>query len=507
MQRHVTFQSLRKKDDGPRANPTAEYEQPMRPIRRDTAASEWDHDVHGTPCETLDPEKFNPSASADIMIALDRHAHARTREQACPRSQMEHMAVTPPGPLQSQDQSTSNQTPPSRPQEALLSGDNNTTTGQASTPADDIHSQSSMSAIPNVPFESPRSPPLPPVDTRQRDITPRTPCQQPPFQRNNSAADGRSEAHNYATPWRPQFDYTMLNVVSPATPADEMYARIKQMQRQLDLQQHQLNQLRATESDLSPVSSEARDGSPGKDARRPPSPPMPTRRLLDGGTTHEQKAELPSRHGTGPSRLRSLSPSRIRRRRQQAAAKENQSSSAVSAAKLPGKPTESELSIDASLANNGSNAVHADGSMGGVQSAVEPLATSAQPPVPQFMFDQITQCELIGEHVRVFRFHGETAKNKSHVANTLDSWKRLAEETQARIYFFQDSSIRKHLNIAIAVLEMLGASPQVFLSFQRMQMGALEIMAKAQETRVAQAAEGYLGPDYIDLEDCHGEGP
>ncbi|KAI5290954.1 hypothetical protein KEM54_006897, partial [Ascosphaera aggregata] len=123
-----------------------------------------------------------------------------------------------------------------------------------------------------------------------------------------------------------------------------------------------------------------------------------------------------------------------------------------------------------------------------------------RPVVPQFMFDQRTQRSLINEHVRTFKFHGECARSATTLNYTLNSWKTLADEMNVRTYFLPDSTIRKHLNDTIKVLEMLGATPQTFLSYQEIQMDALRIMKKAQEKKV-EDGPNELGPDFIILDD------
>lgn len=128
--------------------------------------------------------------------------------------------------------------------------------------------------------------------------------------------------------------------------------------------------------------------------------------------------------------------------------------------------------------------------------------TKSRPVVPQFMFDQLTQRDLIAAHARSFRFHGESARSSSALNNNLNTWKILAEEMGFRTYFLPDSVVRRHLNDTIRVLEMLGATPQTFGSFQEIQNGALGIMKKAQERekRVDDAPAG-LSSDFIAIDD------
>ncbi|KAI5299445.1 hypothetical protein KEM55_002155, partial [Ascosphaera atra] len=113
-----------------------------------------------------------------------------------------------------------------------------------------------------------------------------------------------------------------------------------------------------------------------------------------------------------------------------------------------------------------------------------------RPPVPQFMFDQSTQRELIEAHTRVFKFHGECARSMLSLTTTLGAWRSFAEELSMRTYFMPDSTVRKHLNDALKVLEMLGATAGTFLSFQKARLKALRIMEGAQERKSKEEPSG-----------------
>lgn len=106
--------------------------------------------------------------------------------------------------------------------------------------------------------------------------------------------------------------------------------------------------------------------------------------------------------------------------------------------------------------------------------------------VPQFQFDQVTQCELITANRRTARFHGECARSAIELSSSLRAWACLADEMSVRTFCATDSAVRKHLHDALKILEMLGAPSMTFLAFQELQVNSLALMKREQERRLSE---------------------
>ncbi|KAI5303174.1 hypothetical protein KEM56_007831 [Ascosphaera pollenicola] len=531
-------------------------------------------------------------------------------------------------------------------------------------------------AKPRAPFESPRPPPQPPVRTNARNATPQTPAHS--HTRSNSSGiqhDPQTPAQSYTT-WRPQFNFSVFdNSMSPSTPGNDLRVQIQQMQRQLKIQQMQLERIQAAGVDVPMVSPKTTANQQYEQMMRQHKSYTDLRYVQgqgqgpDGALPSDQSESEPRRESRSGSmsRLRSLSPSKVRNRRKQSPPKIQHLGPAPLNIVHERRSPDAELYIDSNLANNGKsspvktgksdvprsasevspshividrltpetsgssiyisnntqrnalfrsvstpqnrrgclddvaedkvvNSVRRDSEKEGNQTKTpkgsslkewgskimksmqdltdhrKPSVTSApinpfqsrlspygpnrapvsldpptqarlyadldlliciaanqfiiqqhkarrisvdsfskllnnwmnktRPVVPQFMFDQLTQRDLISAHSREFKFYGEAGRSAPALNNMLDIWKTLAEEMGLRTYFHPDSTVRRHFNEALRVLEMLGASPQTLLSFQEIQSGALGVIKKVQERekRVDDAPAGFSS-DFIALED------
>lgn len=113
-------------------------------------------------------------------------------------------------------------------------------------------------------------------------------------------------------------------------------------------------------------------------------------------------------------------------------------------------------------------------------------AAQSRSNVPQFQFDQKTQCELVAANRRTLRFHGECAHSALELSACLRAWAGLAEDMSVRTFCATDSAVRKHLHDALKILEMLGAPSMTFLAFQELQVNALALMKREQERRMSE---------------------
>ncbi|KAL8693605.1 MAG: hypothetical protein Q9218_001605 [Villophora microphyllina] len=111
-----------------------------------------------------------------------------------------------------------------------------------------------------------------------------------------------------------------------------------------------------------------------------------------------------------------------------------------------------------------------------------------RPQVIDFMFDQLTQRDLILYNIKTFRFYGPYAENAVKINAMLNCWKTLAKEMSVRTFCTGDSMMRKQIQDIYKILEMLGAPMVTFMAFQQIQVRALKTMRDEQERRDQQEA-------------------
>ncbi|KAI4096849.1 MAG: hypothetical protein LQ344_000649 [Seirophora lacunosa] len=110
-------------------------------------------------------------------------------------------------------------------------------------------------------------------------------------------------------------------------------------------------------------------------------------------------------------------------------------------------------------------------------------AQKNRPQVIDFMFDQLTQRDLILSNLKTFRFYGPNAENPMSMNAMMNSWKTLAKEMSVRTFCTADSTIRKQIQDIYKILELLGAPMVTFMAFQQIQVRILKIMRERQKER------------------------
>ncbi|KAL8812804.1 MAG: hypothetical protein Q9223_007198, partial [Gallowayella weberi] len=110
-------------------------------------------------------------------------------------------------------------------------------------------------------------------------------------------------------------------------------------------------------------------------------------------------------------------------------------------------------------------------------------AQKNRPQVIEFMFDQLTQRDLILYNLKSFRFYGPNAENLVSLHGMMQAWKTLAREMCIRTFCTGDSTMRKQMQDIYKILEMLGAPMVTFLAFQQIQLDVLRKMREQQRLR------------------------
>ncbi|KAL8947908.1 MAG: hypothetical protein Q9222_005857 [Ikaeria aurantiellina] len=106
-----------------------------------------------------------------------------------------------------------------------------------------------------------------------------------------------------------------------------------------------------------------------------------------------------------------------------------------------------------------------------------------RPQVIEFMFDQLTQRDLILYNLKTFRFYGPNAENLVSLNSMMNSWKTLAKEMSVRTFCTGDSMIRKHIHDIYGILDMLGAPMVTFMAFQQSVVKILATIRDQQKIR------------------------
>ena len=115
-------------------------------------------------------------------------------------------------------------------------------------------------------------------------------------------------------------------------------------------------------------------------------------------------------------------------------------------------------------------------SIDSLQKVIAFWTSKNRPQVIDFMYDQVTQRDLILYNMRAFRFYGPQASNLMAVSSMMQAWKCLAREMAIRTFCTPDSVVKKHLQDTYRILEMLGAPLVTFLAFQEIATKASIIM-------------------------------
>ncbi|RMZ90592.1 hypothetical protein DV736_g2186, partial [Chaetothyriales sp. CBS 134916] len=106
------------------------------------------------------------------------------------------------------------------------------------------------------------------------------------------------------------------------------------------------------------------------------------------------------------------------------------------------------------------------------------------PQVLEYLYDQATQRHLILANFQTLNFYGSGTPDPIGLNSTIYSWGVLVREMSVRTFCAGDSVIRKWLNDARRVLELLGAPLITFLAFQELEVKTLACISQKQYKRL-----------------------
>lgn len=126
-------------------------------------------------------------------------------------------------------------------------------------------------------------------------------------------------------------------------------------------------------------------------------------------------------------------------------------------------------------------------SAGSVSKVVNFWKMKNRPQVLEFMFDQITQRDLILYNLNSLQFAEEYQHNNVKLNSTLNQWRAIAKEMNVRTFCNPDSLIKQHVIVTHKVCEMINAHKMAFEALQeiaeKMKAKIAEAETKRQERR------------------------
>ena len=125
-------------------------------------------------------------------------------------------------------------------------------------------------------------------------------------------------------------------------------------------------------------------------------------------------------------------------------------------------------------------------SVSSIQKVTKDWANRGRPQILEFHFDLETQLELIKLNSGTFRFHGEDGPNGMKQAVMFNCFRGVVRELSIRSYCAPDSVVKKILVDSYRIIEMMGASYEIFMLLQHIQA---KILGKIEAARLRRAKD------------------
>lgn len=153
-----------------------------------------------------------------------------------------------------------------------------------------------------------------------------------------------------------------------------------------------------------------------------------------------------------------------------------------------GPPEQAQITMELELmlVHTGNNFLMNEFSLGRmavdtIKKTVDTWKAKGRAGVIEFMYDQVTQRELVAANQHTFRFHGQRAGDAIRVNSMLYNWKQVANQMSIRTFCNADTVVLKLLFDIEQILELLGASEPVMLRVQQIRSRVNDLIRKARE--------------------------
>ncbi|RDW85725.1 hypothetical protein BP5796_04050 [Coleophoma crateriformis] len=118
-----------------------------------------------------------------------------------------------------------------------------------------------------------------------------------------------------------------------------------------------------------------------------------------------------------------------------------------------------------------------------IRKTIDSWKSKGRPMVTEFMYDQITQRNLVGMNQNSLRFHGPEAGNEIRINSMLYNWKQVANQMAIRTFCDTDPIILKLLFDIENILELLGAGEPFMLRLQQISTGVKGTIHAARQNK------------------------
>lgn len=125
-----------------------------------------------------------------------------------------------------------------------------------------------------------------------------------------------------------------------------------------------------------------------------------------------------------------------------------------------------------------------------IKKTVNHWKSKGRPTVIEFMYDQITQRDLVAANQQTFRFHGKRAGDGIRVASMLYNWKQVAQTMAIRTFCDADTIIQKLIFDIEQILDLLGARDAILLRLQQIRTIVHKWIRDAREKEAAKVPNG-----------------
>jgi hypothetical protein len=122
-----------------------------------------------------------------------------------------------------------------------------------------------------------------------------------------------------------------------------------------------------------------------------------------------------------------------------------------------------------------------------IKKTVEAWKNKGRPVVVEFMYDQVTQRDLVVANQQSFRFHGDKAGSDIRINSMLYNWKQVANVMLIRTFCNADTVILKLLFDIEQILELLGAVEPMMVRLHQIRATATEMMRIARNSKNSNA--------------------
>lgn len=118
-----------------------------------------------------------------------------------------------------------------------------------------------------------------------------------------------------------------------------------------------------------------------------------------------------------------------------------------------------------------------------IKKTVDSWKRAGRPTVIEFMYDQITQRDLVAANQQNFRFHNIGPTDSMRVNSMLYNWKQVASTMAIRTFCTADTVILKLIFDIQQILEILGAPHAIMLRLHQIRAEVNEIIGVAKKKR------------------------